>query len=57
VDTKQEYKTVNGVVGTGGALDGPGAVIAGGMLYVNSGYAVWGGGPGNVLLAYSVDGK
>jgi len=57
VDTKQEYKTVNGVVGTGGALDGPGAVIAGGMLYLNSGYAVWGGGPGNVLLAYSVDGK
>ena len=57
VDTKQEYKTVNGVVGTGGALDGPGAVIAGGLLYVNSGYAVWGGGPGNVLLAYSVDGK
>jgi polyvinyl alcohol dehydrogenase (cytochrome) len=57
VDTKQEYKTVNRVIGTGGALDGPGAVIANGMFYVNSGYAVWGGGPGNVLLAFSVDGK
>lgn len=57
VDTKQEHQTVNGVIGTGGALDGPGAVIVGGMLYVNSGYPVWGGGPGNVLLAFSVDGK
>jgi polyvinyl alcohol dehydrogenase (cytochrome) len=57
VDTKQEYKTVDGVSATGGALDGPGAVIAGGILYINSGYPVWGGGPGNVLLAFSVDGK
>ena len=31
--------------------------VAGGMLYVNSGYADWGGIPGNVLLAFSVDGK
>jgi len=57
VDTQQQYKTVNGVSATGGALDGPGAVIAGGMLYVNSGYPNWGGAPGNVLLAFSVDGK
>jgi len=27
------------------------------MLYVPSGYALWGGAPGNVLLAYSVDGR
>ena len=57
VDTAQEYKTVNGVSATGGAMDGPGAIIAGGMLYVNSGYPVWGGAPGNVLLAFSVDGN
>ena len=25
-----------------------------GMLYVNSGYAQWGGLPGNVLLAFEV---
>lgn len=37
-------------------MDGPGAVVAGGMLYVNSGYHLWGGAPGTVLLAYSVDG-
>lgn len=28
-----------------------------GMLYVNSGYGMFGGAPGNVLLAFSVDGK
>lgn len=57
VDTVQEYQTVNGVKANGGALDGPGPVIVGGMLYVNSGYLYVGSMPGNVLLAYSVDGK
>ena len=37
--------------------DGPGVVVVGGMLYVTSGYGAWGGAPGNVLLAYSVDGR
>ena len=57
VDTTGDYPTVNGVTGRGGSLDGPGAVIVGGMLYVNSGYAFLGTMPGNVLLAFSVDGK
>ncbi len=57
VDTKKTYSTVNGVVAQGGSLDGPGAVVVGGMLYVNSGYAIFGGVPGNVLLAFSIDGK
>ena len=35
----------------------PGPAIAGGMLFVNSGYARAGGMPGNVLLAFSVDGQ
>ncbi len=51
------YTTVNGVVATGGSIDGPGAVVVGGMLYVNSGYGIFGGAPGNVLLAFSIDGK
>lgn len=38
-------------------LDGPGPVIAGGMLCVTSGYGNWSGLPGNVLLAFTVDGK
>lgn len=56
-DTVGPYKTVNGVDARGGSLDGPGPVAAGGMLFVNSGYAAGGGMPGNVLLAFSVDGK
>lgn len=57
IDTVREYETVNGQKAQGGSLDGPGPVIAGGTLYVNSGYGQWGGMPGNVLLAFSVDGK
>jgi polyvinyl alcohol dehydrogenase (cytochrome) len=36
-------------------MDAAGPVIAGGMLYVMSGYGQWGGMPGNVLLAFSPD--
>ena len=57
VDTETDYTTINGVKANGGSLDGPGAVVVGGILYVNSGYAFVGGAPGNVLLAFSVDGK
>jgi polyvinyl alcohol dehydrogenase (cytochrome) len=56
-DAMREYQTVNGVSARGGSIDGPGPVIAGGMLFVNSGYGAMGGIPGNVLLAFSVDGK
>jgi polyvinyl alcohol dehydrogenase (cytochrome) len=57
VDTVGSYKTVNGVEASGGSLDGGGPAIGGGMLFVDSGYPVFGGMPGNVLLAFSVDGK
>jgi len=56
-DTVGVYKTVNGVEGRGGTIDGPGPAIGGGMLFTNSGYVAGGGMPGNVLLAFSVDGK
>jgi polyvinyl alcohol dehydrogenase (cytochrome) len=56
-DTVGSYETVNGVPAQGGSMDGPGPVIAGGMLFVNSGYPSGGGIPGNVFLAFSVDGK
>jgi polyvinyl alcohol dehydrogenase (cytochrome) len=56
-DTVRDYQTVNGAKGRGGSLDGPGAVVVGGMVYVNSGYPKTGGIPGNVLLAFSVDGQ
>ena len=54
-NTNQEFPTVNGVKAKGGAIDGPGAVVAGGMVYVNSGYVSLIGRPGNVLLAFGVE--
>jgi polyvinyl alcohol dehydrogenase (cytochrome) len=57
VDTERDYTTVNGPSAHGGSLDGPGPVIAGGMFFVTSGYAQFGGAPGNVLLAFSIEGK
>ena len=46
-----------GVAARGGSIDGPGAVVVGGTLYVSSGYSFFGTLPGNALLAYSVDGR
>lgn len=57
VNTTDEYDTVNGVPARGGSINGPGATIAGGMVFVNSGYSTIGFMPGNVLLAFSVDGR
>jgi polyvinyl alcohol dehydrogenase (cytochrome) len=57
VDTAREFETVNAVAARGGSLNGPGAVVAGGSLYVSSGYSSLGFMPGNVLLAFSVDGR
>ena len=56
--TAQEFSTVNGIPGKGGSLAAPGPVIAGGMLYVGSGYIGTGNGmPGNVLLSFGADAK
>jgi polyvinyl alcohol dehydrogenase (cytochrome) len=59
--TERTYDTVNQVKGQpGGSLDGLGAAIAGGRVFVMSGFngaANTGGNGTNVLLAYSVDGK
>jgi polyvinyl alcohol dehydrogenase (cytochrome) len=54
-DTAREYSTVNGVPAKGGSMDGAGPVIAGGMVFVNSGYPRNGGMPGNVLVAFGVE--
>ena len=57
VDTKGDVPTVDGVEAHGGSIDGAGPVVVDGMLYVSSGSGAFGGMPGNVLLAYSVDGR
>ena len=56
-NTAQNFPTVNGFPAHGGSLNGPGPVVARGVLYVNSGYSRFGEAPGNVLLAFTVDGK
>jgi len=55
VNTQQRYTTLNGVEAQGGSLDGAGAVVVDGMLYITSGYPRLGGAPGNVLLAFGLD--
>jgi polyvinyl alcohol dehydrogenase (cytochrome) len=54
-DTNREFQTVNGVKATGATMDGPGAAVVDGMLYINSGYGGIVGRPGNVLLAFGVE--
>jgi polyvinyl alcohol dehydrogenase (cytochrome) len=54
-DTAREFPTVNGVKANGGSIDAPGPVVVGGMVFTNSGYGMWRGKPGNVLLAFEVE--
>jgi polyvinyl alcohol dehydrogenase (cytochrome) len=55
-DTAKDFETVNGVKARGGSIISMGPTVAGGMIYVTSGYS-GNGMPGNVLLAFSVEGK
>jgi polyvinyl alcohol dehydrogenase (cytochrome) len=59
-------RALSGKMVFGGVMDGAGPTIAGGMVYVHSGYAGRSGSmagrdmrnaDGNVLMAFSVDGK
>ncbi len=51
----ERLPTVNGVEASGGSINGPGPTIVGGMLFMNSGYGLNGGTPGNLLLAFGVE--
>ena len=51
-DTAQKFTTANGVEGTGGSVDNASIVAANGHVFVQSGYGLYGGTPGNVLLAF-----
>lgn len=58
----QPIEVVGGRKAYGGVFDGAGPTVAGGMVYVHSGYAGRSGGDlrgaeGNVLMAFSVDGR
>jgi polyvinyl alcohol dehydrogenase (cytochrome) len=53
-DTMVKFDTVNGVSAKGGSMGAAGPTVAGGMLFVPSGYVgVQSGVPGNVLLAFA----
>ena len=53
-DTRREFQTVNGVAAKGGSMGSAGPVVAGGMLFVPSGYVgVRNSMPGNVLLVFA----
>ena len=54
-NTMQEYETVNGVRAKGGSIGGHGPAIAGGMLFMGSGYNIITAAPGNVLIAFGVE--
>ncbi len=55
-NTAQEFETVNKVPAHGGAISVSGAVVAGRMVFVGSGYAVGSRATaGNVLLAFGID--
>ena len=54
-DANHEFKTLNGVRAKGGSMNGPAPVVAGGLVYVSSGYGAFGLRPGNVLLAFGVE--
>ena len=56
-DSRQEVATLSGVRSHGGSVGGPGPVIHDGIVYVNSGYGLYFHLPGNVLFAFSVDGR
>jgi len=57
-NTVHDYETSNGVAGKGGSIGAAGPIVAGGTLFVPSGYVgVNNGMPGNVLLAFTAGGN
>jgi polyvinyl alcohol dehydrogenase (cytochrome) len=53
-NTAQEFETVNKISAKGGSIGAGGPTIAGGMVFVSSGYVGFQNGvPGNVLLAFT----
>jgi polyvinyl alcohol dehydrogenase (cytochrome) len=53
-DTARTFTTINGDQAKGGAISRNSIMIGNGMVYVGSGGSI---DPGNVLLAFSIDGK
>jgi polyvinyl alcohol dehydrogenase (cytochrome) len=56
-DTARAYGAVNGVTAQGGSIERVATAVTAGTLYVMSGFASYGGGRGNALIAFTVDGR
>jgi polyvinyl alcohol dehydrogenase (cytochrome) len=52
-DMARPFQTVNNVPTSGGSLDAAGPTVAGGLIFVNAGYGLYGSRPGNVLAAFA----
>jgi polyvinyl alcohol dehydrogenase (cytochrome) len=52
LDTTGPKTTVNDVDAKGGSIDSHGISAGAGMVFINSGYGLFGQTPGNVLIAY-----
>ncbi len=52
-DMARPFTTVNDVTASGGSLDAAGPTVAGGFIFVNAGYGLYGSKPGNVLAAFA----
>ena len=55
IDTNRNFETISGVAGRGGSINVASPVVAGGMIYLSSGYDFPPEVTGNVLLGFSVD--
>ncbi|MDA1073158.1 MAG: PQQ-binding-like beta-propeller repeat protein [Proteobacteria bacterium] len=51
-DTLTDFKTINGVEGKGGSIDSHSIFAGAGLVFVGSGYGMFGQPAGNVLLAF-----
>lgn len=49
--TAREFETINGIPGNGAAVDNASIIAANGLVILNSGYGLFGQGPGNVMIA------
>jgi polyvinyl alcohol dehydrogenase (cytochrome) len=56
-DTTQPMEVLGGTTAQGGSIGGGGPVVYDGMVYENSGYGLYFHMPGNLLVAFSVDGR
>jgi polyvinyl alcohol dehydrogenase (cytochrome) len=54
LNSLQDFDSVSGEKARGGSFSGPGAIVADGMIYVNSGYGIYNHMAGNLLLAIGV---